>query len=867
MGVHGLTTFLREYRSTLSKTIHFSPQYAEYTPLVVDGWSFIYKLFEDSGLPWVYGGEYDVFSELIVKVVKAWLAVRLRPIFVFDGSLPPVKFATAVSRKIESFIKPSELFFRTSAASRNKRWFLNESYIIPPLVHTVTVHTLFSMQDELAGGHLSDDEEERLIELHFADEEADSYAVDLAGRVGGYVTGRDSDFVVYNSEGYLGYIPLEEMVWLISEEENAQDVSDELDDGFQSVKRKKRSAPKQTSTFGMIPPDAEIYSLSVSLFTPSALAQLLKLPVSLLPLLGAIVGNDYTLPASDRPVYAFNPKSFQNLLFERRLNLPRRILHASSVLNSCLHGHSSKRRQKKPQSVMELIQMTIGALLTGSGAPAVLIGSGQQEAIVEAVAEGTLPYAIPLRPADDVFLSETVCALHEPFECQLVAQMDRTGIEGLSKHAEAVSALYLRAYRLGQFSPLLMDILSTRTSWPRIFLENPDMEAVSRSVSRHVREFGYALLEAGVIIPAPPVTENEAEKPEDEADSGMEEDPDEMIDVVEQCEEEYEYEDEISADVGKLRGKLRELQFDEDDPDNVEHSIDERSSMAEDSSVKGSTAASSSVRSPAPLYRPAYVRKAISAQRKVVTEYVRRGARVVTEEIEVRPLRQFNILEEDETTTIPVQLRSEDDRLNVLFRFLQIDPQEISALPEEEWMPIMALRLVVRRMHDRAAENITSKERQLEKWTRREARTFLASISQTASSRTSSLEPPAEISERAIQLTAQISTALEALEHLIQILLLADAIPGCVHRFSGLRFHSLLALDTDVDVADDIWRVFTNGLNACFEEERKGKKAKRKAQKEDSNGNGKAKVTSLPSGRAKTAGRSGMYSILAGMSA
>ena len=47
--------------------------------------SFIYKVLEDSGLPWVYGGEYDAFYDLVVKVVKAWISVGLRPIFVFDG--------------------------------------------------------------------------------------------------------------------------------------------------------------------------------------------------------------------------------------------------------------------------------------------------------------------------------------------------------------------------------------------------------------------------------------------------------------------------------------------------------------------------------------------------------------------------------------------------------------------------------------------------------------------------------------------------------------------------------------------------------------------------------------------------------------
>lgn len=46
---------------------------------------FIYKLVIDADLPWVYGGEYGEIAALVLKVVKAWLAVGLVPVFVFDG--------------------------------------------------------------------------------------------------------------------------------------------------------------------------------------------------------------------------------------------------------------------------------------------------------------------------------------------------------------------------------------------------------------------------------------------------------------------------------------------------------------------------------------------------------------------------------------------------------------------------------------------------------------------------------------------------------------------------------------------------------------------------------------------------------------
>lgn len=47
--------------------------------------SFIYNLYQDSKLPWVYGGEYAKFSKLITEVVEAWIRLGLKIYFVFDG--------------------------------------------------------------------------------------------------------------------------------------------------------------------------------------------------------------------------------------------------------------------------------------------------------------------------------------------------------------------------------------------------------------------------------------------------------------------------------------------------------------------------------------------------------------------------------------------------------------------------------------------------------------------------------------------------------------------------------------------------------------------------------------------------------------
>jgi hypothetical protein len=47
---------------------------------------FIYVAYQESHLPWAYGGEYDQFSVFIRETVQAWLGLGIHLSFVFDGN-------------------------------------------------------------------------------------------------------------------------------------------------------------------------------------------------------------------------------------------------------------------------------------------------------------------------------------------------------------------------------------------------------------------------------------------------------------------------------------------------------------------------------------------------------------------------------------------------------------------------------------------------------------------------------------------------------------------------------------------------------------------------------------------------------------
>jgi len=631
------------------------------------------------------------------------------------------------------------------------------------------------------------------LEIHYADEEGDPYAVELAGRVGGFVVGHDSDFVIFNPEGYLGYVPLEDMVWNVSQDVSADDGAQNVEDDdweFQTVRKAKGKKIPLRLAKGLIPPNVKSsLSLSLIVYKPCDLATNLKLPVTLLPLLGALVGNDFSIqPLSSQ-------RSTQSLFFPRKLTSPQRINHVAVTLNSILSASSQKRKPKyQVGSVMDLIDKAVDALLLHTQPT---IGSGEVENIVSSVVDATLQYAIPRydgEPQGPSGLWPTqVCALHDPDVCPLLPPFSRSLLSnGYTKSEEwamrdEVRALCVGAYRTGRLSPKIMHILSTGTYWPRLFLENPDLEAVSRSIGRPVRQWGYAILEDGIGLPrkSDEQNENEEDHPID--------DENELVDVVEEDSETDSIEDDGDGDpLAFLRGELDRLRKPADG---------------------GVPDPPRSVSSSQPSRIPA----------KTIIEYVRRGTRIAGEEVTVPFLADLldslSIPEFDSQSHIPLQLRSEEDRLTVLLHVLGSNTPSLKSLPPEQLMVALALRWVVRVVGDRARDSQGVKEREKERWTKTEARAFLGSFpwiavsDQPTKDTTSSTEDLPPIIDRNIQLMAQALMALE---------------------FSGKLFHAFLTgnkIPVSDGIPENLWEACAEGLEDAFGEEwrkkvRKGAKIK-----------------------------------------
>ena len=178
--------------------------------------------------------------------------------------------------------------------------------------------------------------------------------------------------------------------------------------------------------------------------------------------------------------------------------------------------------------------------------------------------------------------------------------------------------------------------------------------------------------------------------------------------------------------------------------------------------------------------------------------------------------------------------------------FRSADTPAIRSLDPHLRIPALALCWVVRQMHLRFSEHDT-KQRESERWSESKAQAFFTSFafyqdpsdtgkttdtefSSTPSS--SSTEHAIPISDRNIQLTAQILMALESVEWLVQVFLLTDYFTPCARYFSGEAFHSQLAKapgQGGFTSVPNVWQSVEGLLGGCFKVERIiGKKTRKK---------------------------------------
>lgn len=257
---------------------------------------------------------------------------------------------------MENPLKAAQLFYRTSVTSRSHPSFQRGEGVLPPFALPVLNEVLH--REGLRDG---------VQIFHVAEGEADGYCVSLAEELGAFVLGNDSDFGILGAStektGYRGYVPIEMVQWVLTEEEPASASTASTvagsefgdDDGFTAVKRPKKrmnrrglissnSTTQTQSVNGLAPPALNIspfpdavrtLKFVMPTYTPSTLSERLRIPPTHLRLLASLAGTDHSPPEAPA------------LFFDHSLSKSNRIEHTANVIRECLVPGASARLKRK----------------------------------------------------------------------------------------------------------------------------------------------------------------------------------------------------------------------------------------------------------------------------------------------------------------------------------------------------------------------------------------------------------------------------------------------------------------------------------------------------------------------------------------
>lgn len=380
----------------------------------------------------------------------------------------------------ESLSTP-KLFYATSVSSRSEPSF-GRGYSTKPLLPPFASHAfIFALHRLGVATH------------HVPSGEADSACVTMAERIGGYVLGQDTDFLILvgKSERVAGYVPLDMLSWIEGEvsEEEAQD--DKLGQSptktFRPAygRRKKSHTPRQSSL--LPPPNYHHATLVMTVIPPQTLRQRLRLPANYMALFASLVGNDYTPPEALQRFY------------EPSLDVCQRIEKAARVLREQLFSPSanSRRNVNPGDFVVELVRRVVKKLCIWQydTEPDLLRAVNS---IIEAALQYTSPHGgecCPIYP---------FCGELDPLGCQ--TPYNRANIPGGSNsgggdrsHSQKALEAYAAAQRKGSLLFITHGWLYPNRIYLRGALEDPTM-ASPRTLegSRGVRLASYVIAEEGL---------------------------------------------------------------------------------------------------------------------------------------------------------------------------------------------------------------------------------------------------------------------------------------------------------------------------------------------------------------------------------
>ncbi|KAI8604477.1 hypothetical protein EDD21DRAFT_333178, partial [Dissophora ornata] len=392
---------------------------------IIDGNAYIHHLYCGQ-FEWIFGGQYSSFVTLLTAHIRALQSCGFHLKVLFDGPLPLQKLRTRVNRDTEKIHKMNKVVgdlehYRVLRGAGSR---ISSHFLIPPLVMEVTLQTLRSLGVDLM---VCDGEADGLV-AQLATEKSLDEGVDEA-----YAISKDSDYFIYNTGSSTkgGYIPLDNL-------------------------------------FVSTNPISHTTTITVTVYSQSAISDHLGIQPRFLPLFASLTGNDYLRPDvfEDQIAKSLASATGQRLSAASNTNHAR-IRATAGFLKEYGAGSGSKSDPEAKLHVMNVMNR----ILEDRKELYPSEGDEKREGLRSALEESIEQYSPSITSSES---NLTTAGL-----------LSNTSTTGLDKIKEAL--------RSGQFSFKLMDVVCNRMFWCTPFLEDTDRES-AWLVSREMRRWIYGIL-------------------------------------------------------------------------------------------------------------------------------------------------------------------------------------------------------------------------------------------------------------------------------------------------------------------------------------------------------------------------------------
>lgn len=807
--------------------------------LIIDAWAWIHYVWHSMNTNVYQGGSMIHFGVLLGTWIDTLRRAGFQIVVVFDGPRLHHKLNSTVSR-VQQCVRLNQKLMRAGMNLRRDPEFEN-GRLLPPGINAC-VHNVL---------------DQRGVECIMGNDEVDYAVAKLANERSGYVLSRDSDFLILcaNAPQAKGYVPLGTFEFIAFETEAAvaaaaaAAVPEQDDDGFTTVasKPRRKAAPTHSTSMPfllrtpVLPAKTEELreaSLRFRLYSSYKVAEQLKLPLALLPVLAGLVGTE-------------NRTSEQAELFNVVFHgVSSRLPVLASLLEEQYATVQSEAAGGAPQ------RPPIAATHTADGgeAPAEDEARDPVSRLVARTFDSVLQYGRKRRGAHIPVSWEQRAIIIDSMNEAALSYAPEHGAEAIERFMAPTESAALQslqnAYWQRKFDQSLVSVCLERIFIARVFLEEPTEPSVQRVVVRPLRAFIWSII-FGVWLDAHP---EERRKPV-EAESKPE--PEEVEAEEEPVEEADADTPEVSDPMiaAALEAKLKIDAANEQEKEGENEEEEEEEEKEEEEEEEYNQAADHPVVTEYTRTEYALRREEIPVRHlgDILPEIAERAGTDVPDSLEALVEEHADAREnaeesEENYTVVPsallrAPLLDEGKRIDLWLFAHHAATDEIRELSRDMWPIAAALRYIIVENQEhlgqmRTRNNWTLAELDAVVYTACVMRRMIKEASTTELELISESYASGSPSNRSITLSTTASFVLETSTLLTQSLLLGDVLAPSHVLFEAPIFHARMAtLDSDKP-APALWQRFEDTVlqrevtNAVVDglEQRLGKTKNKAAQ-------------------------------------